>query len=371
MAKKIKLAQVICGTDVAGAKGYTIDLAKLANPDKFEVWHIHPLEGMTTREAREAGIEPFVTRQNPFQIAKLIRRLDLDLIHTHGVRANFTGRIAARMAGIPSICTMHSDSRLDYDSRLKERMVWLADNLLNRWADAFIGVSDDMSEKLATRGIPRNKIHTVRNGINLSAVKPSLSPATIKRNLGISDDIRLIGTVGRLVEVKGHDDLISALPRILREVPNAGVVIVGDGRCMEPLRRQAEELRISDRVFLLGRITPPFDIMSACEVGVFPSLAEAIGLAMLEFMALKIPIVATDVCGIPEVINSEDVGILTPPKDPSNLADSIIRVLKDKQLSRRLSENGRKRVEEEFTTEHMVRQTEKIWEQYARRRNNN
>ncbi len=371
MEKKIKLAQVICGTDVAGAKGYTIDLAKLANPDKFEVWHIHLLEGMTTREAREAGIEPFVTRQNPFQIAKLISRLDLDLIHTHGVRANFTGRIAARMAGIPSICTMHSDSRLDYDSRLKERMVWLADNLLNRWADAFIGVSDDMSEKLAIRGIPRDKIHTVRNGINLSAVKPSLSPATIKRNLGISDDIRLIGTVGRLVEVKGHDDLISALPRILREVPNAGVVIVGDGRCIELLRRQVEELRISDRVFLLGRITPPFDIMSACEVGVFPSLAEAIGLAMLEFMALKIPIVATDVCGIPEVINSEDVGILTPPKDPSNLADSIIRVLKDKQLSRRLSENGRKRVEEEFTTEHMVRQTEKIWEQYARRRNNN
>ncbi len=368
MGKIIKLAQVITGTDVAGAKGYTIDLAKLANPEKFKVYHIHPLEGMTTKEAREAGIEPYVTRQNPFEIAKLIRKLDLDLIHTHGVRANFTGRIASKLTGIPSICTMHSDSRLDYKTRLKERAVWFIDNMLNSWADGFIGVSDDMSDKLASRGIPRDKIHTVRNGINLDAVKSNILAAEAKKNLGVPEHIRLIGTVGRLVEVKGHDDLVSALPMILQKIPDAGVIIVGDGRCLEPLRKQAEEMRLTDRVFLPGRITPPFDIMAACEVGVFPSLAEAIGLALLEFMALDVPVVATNVCGIPEVITSEKFGILTPPKDPKTLADGIIKIMKNKELAKSLSINGRARVEEEFTTEHMVRSTEKIWEKYARNR---
>lgn len=368
MGKIIKLAQVICGTDVAGAKGYTIDLANLADPDKFKVYHIHPLEGMTTIEARRAGIEPYVVKQSPRQIANLIRKLDLDLIHTHGVRANFTGRIASKMTGIPSICTMHSDSRLDYKSRIKERLVWFADNVLNRWATAFIGVSDDMSKKLAKRGIPENKIHTVRNGINLSAVQSNANPAEVKKQLGIPAEIRLIGTVGRLVEVKGHDDLVSALPLILQKIPDAGVAIVGDGRCLEPLRKQAEELKISDRVFLTGRITPPFDIMSACEVGVFPSIAEAIGLAMLEFMALGVPIVATNVCGIPEVITSEKIGILTPPKNHRKLAENIIKILENKKLADSLIKAGRARVEEEFTTEHMVKETEKIWELYARKK---
>ncbi len=178
----------------------------------------------------------------------------------------------------------------------------------------------------------------------------------------------MIGTVGRLVEVKGHDDLVSALPLILQKIPNAGVAIVGDGRCLDPLRKQAEELKISNRVFLTGRITPPFDIMSACEVGVFPSIAEAIGLAMLEFMALGVPIVATDVCGIPEVITSKKIGILTPPKNHRKLAENIIKILENKKLADSLLKAGRARVEEEFTTEHMVRETEKIWEFYARKK---
>ncbi|HOO96569.1 MAG TPA: glycosyltransferase family 4 protein [Caldisericia bacterium] len=368
MARKIKLAQVICGTDVAGAKGYTIDLTLRADKDLFEVYHIHPLEGMTTKEARDAGIEPFVVKQNPWEIAKLIRELNLDLIHTHGVRANFTGRVASRLTKIPNICTMHSDSRLDYDSKLKERAVWFADNVLNKWADGFIGVSQDMSEKLAKRGIPEDKIHTVYNGIDLEKVVARKSSIESKRELGIPENLRLIGTVGRLVEVKGQDDIIKALPYILAKVPDAAAIIIGDGRCYEPLRKLAEDLRVTDRVFLPGRITPPFDIMAACDVGVFPSLAEAIGLGLLEFMALGVPVVATNVCGIPEVITNDSIGLMVPPSSPKRLAEAIIRVMTDVGLTNTLIKTARKRVEESFTTKTMLDGTQKIWQKYARSR---
>jgi glycosyltransferase involved in cell wall biosynthesis len=367
MAKKIKVAQVIAGTDVAGAKGYTIQLANMCDRSKFDVCHIHVHEGMTTVEARQAGIEPHIISQNPYKLAKLMKSLGLDLIHTHGVRANFLGRYATRITGIPNICTMHSDSRLDYGSKLKERAVWFADNVGNSWCNAFIGVSQDMSEKLAIRGIPREKIHTVYNGIDLSEVRSSADAAKTKERYGIDPKLRLIGTVGRLVEVKGHNDMVSALPFIMQKVPNAALLIVGDGRCHEPLREQAERLKIQDRVFLPGRIKFPWDLMKACDVGCFPSINEAIGLALLEYMALEVPIVATNVGGIPEVITKPDYGILVPPKNPRELATAIINVMTDPALAAKLAKAGRARVEERFTTQKMLEETQKVWEKYARK----
>lgn len=367
MAKKIKVAQVIAGTDVAGAKGYTIQLATMCDKSRFEVVHIHVHEGMTTVEARQAGIEPYIIGQNPYKLAKLMKSLNLDLIHTHGVRANFLGRYASRKTGIPNICTMHSDSRLDYGSKLKERAVWFADNVGNSWCNGFIGVSKDMSEKLAIRGIPREKIHTVYNGIDLREVRSNANNEETKKKLGIDPKLRLIGTVGRLVEVKGHDDMVAALPFILQKVPNAALLIIGDGRCQEPLREQSIKLRIQDRVFLPGRIKFPWDLMKACEIGCFPSINEAIGLALLEYMALEVPIVATSVGGIPEVITKPEYGLLVPPKNPRELAMAIINVMTNSELASSLGKAGRARVEERFTTEKMLEETQKVWEMYARK----
>lgn len=367
MAKKIRVAQVIAGTDVAGAKGYTIQLATMCDKSKFEVCHIHINEGMTTVEARQAGIEPYILGQNPYGLARLMRKLNLDLIHTHGVRANFLGRYATKLTGIPNICTMHSDSRLDYGSKLKERAVWFADNIGNSWCNGFIGVSRDMSEKLAIRGIPREKIHTVYNGIDLNEVRSGANPEATKKKLGIDPKLRLIGTVGRLVEVKGHNDMVSALPFIMQKVPEAALLIIGDGRCLEPLRQQSENLKIQDRVFLPGRIKFPWNEMKACEIGCFPSINEAIGLALLEFMALEVPIVATNVGGIPEVITKPDYGVLVPPKNPRELANAIINVMTNSEVAKSLGKNGRARVEEQFTTQKMLEETQKVWEMYAKR----
>lgn len=368
MGKKIRVAQVIAGTDVAGAKGYTIQLVGLADKTKFETYMINPLEGMTTKEARMAGLEPYIIKQNPSALAKLIKDLDLDIIHTHGVRANFLGRIASRMTGVPNVCTMHSDSRLDYDSSIKERMVWWMDNMMNSSVSAFIGVSTDMSENLVKRGIPREKVVTIRNGIDIDNVTSNANPEETKRKFGINPSLRLIGTVGRLVEVKGHADMVDALPKILQKIPDAAMLIVGDGRCLEPLRKQAEELQLTDRVILPGRIKDPYDLMKACEISCFPSYAEAIGLALLEFMALEVPTVAYKVGGIPEVITKPEYGALVAPKDKKALAETITSLMSDDKVKETLGQNGRKRVLEEFTTKRMLKETEKVWERFSRKR---
>jgi glycosyltransferase involved in cell wall biosynthesis len=183
--------------------------------------------------------------------------------------------------------------------------------------------------------------------------------------LGIPPDAFLIGVVARLEPEKGHRHLLEALPAIVEAVPNAWLLLVGEGSQADPLRAQAGSLPLAagQRVVIAGFQPDVEAVTQALDVAVMPSLREAQGLALLEAMAARRPVVASAVGGIPETIRDGVDGLLVPPADPDALAASVIRFARDAKLRDRLAASGRRRVEDRFSVAASVRQVEAIYEE--------
>jgi len=183
--------------------------------------------------------------------------------------------------------------------------------------------------------------------------------------LGIPPDAFLIGVVARLEPEKGHRYLLEAMPAIVNAVPNAWLLLAGEGSQTDALRAQASSLPLAagQRVVIAGFQTDIEAVTQALDVAVLPSLREAQGLALLEAMAARRPVVASAVGGIPETIRDGMDGLLVPPADPAALAAAVIRLARDAELRDRLAASGRRRVEERFSVTASVRQVEAIYDE--------
>jgi glycosyltransferase involved in cell wall biosynthesis len=164
----------------------------------------------------------------------------------------------------------------------------------------------------------------------------------------------LIGSVGLLWYIKGYDDLIAALPAVLERFPRAAVVLVGSGQDEGKLRTQAETLGVSAHVHFMGWRSDVPRVLQALDIYVQPSLSEGLAISILEAAGARLPIVASDVGGIPEVIESETTGLLTPPHDPPALAEGLMRLLADEGLRAQFGAHARAVVEDRFSTAAMV-----------------
>ena len=177
---------------------------------------------------------------------------------------------------------------------------------------------------------------------------------------------QLVGCVARLEAEKGHRTLLEAWPLVLRRVPDAYLIVVGEGSLSGDLEALAAELGISHRVVFTGRRDDIPAVTAALDVAVLPSYREAQGLVVLEAMALARPIVASNVGGVPEMIEDGVSGLLVPPHDAVALADAISRLLLDHPLADMLARNGHDVVHDRFSVEFMVRTVEDIYEEGAR-----
>jgi glycosyltransferase involved in cell wall biosynthesis len=173
----------------------------------------------------------------------------------------------------------------------------------------------------------------------------------------------LVGVVARLAPEKGHPTLLDAWPQVLQQVPNAYLLIVGEGGQREALEQQAAERRIAHRVVFTGRRDDVPAVTAALDVAVLPSYREAQGLTVLEAMALGRPVVASNVGGIPEMIDDGISGLLVPPHDAPALAAAISRLLLDHPYADTLARAGHDVVHERFCVEQMVRAIETIYDE--------
>jgi glycosyltransferase involved in cell wall biosynthesis len=177
---------------------------------------------------------------------------------------------------------------------------------------------------------------------------------------------QIVGVVARLEPEKGHPTLIEAWPIVLRAVPDAYLLIVGEGSRRDALEAQARELRVAHRVVFTGRRDDVPAVTAALDVAVLPSYREAQGLTILEAMALSRPVVASNVGGIPEMIEDGRTGLLVPPHDADALAAAIIRLLKNHPLADTLGRAGHDMVHDRFCIELMVGATQSIYDEGAR-----
>ena len=233
--------------------------------------------------------------------------------------------------------------------------------------DAGIAISEAIKRfTIEIEGAPADKIAVVHYGIDfgwLSDDEIEAASHHLRAALGVGADALLLGMVCRLVEQKGIPYALEALRRLRAQYPQAHLVIAGDGEKAAELRRLSSALGIADRVHWLGWRSDAADLMAAFDVLLVPSLWEGFGLVLLEAMSRRVPVIASRVSAIPEVIVDGESGILIAPRDVDALARAIARLLNDRALRKYMGLLGAARLDEHFSVERMISGTLAVYEQ--------
>jgi glycosyltransferase involved in cell wall biosynthesis len=309
-------------------------------------------EGWLGRELASVGVavEYFrlthpVSPRCARDLAASLRRHRIDLAHSHEFTMAVYGGVAARLANVPHITTMHG-SRY-YAARWQRR---LAMRFAARADSSLVAVSNQLAASLrADLHFAPERVTVIPNGVSPT---PAVTP-TLKEELGLSANDRLLVSVGNLYAVKGHRFLIDALALLASAHPTTHVAIAGRGDLATALTEQANALHVSNRVHLLGLRSDIPNVLAAADVFVLPSLSEGLPLALLEGMFAARPIVATDVGEVRTVLGS-DSGIVVPPGDAAALAAAIGALLRDPARARQLGARALARAAEEYGLDRMV-----------------
>jgi glycosyltransferase involved in cell wall biosynthesis/predicted ATP-grasp superfamily ATP-dependent carboligase len=311
-------------------------------------------EGWVSSELRGLGIETHLFRlRRPLDprlvlaLARYMRQAGVDLVHTHEFTMNVYGIVAAALARVPAVATVHGRGYFAEAGRRVAALKFAA-----HVGGALVAVSKDIQRFLSGE-LGFRAVHLIPNGVDMNRLAGG-DRARGRAAIGVPDPIPVVGTVGNLYPVKGHRVLLSALAR-LESSPPAHLVIAGRGGEEDTLREQSRELGIADRVHLLGYREDVPDLLAAFDIYALPSFSEGQSLALIEAMAAGLPVVATAVGGNPEILGESGIsGILVPPRDPEALAESLARLLAGPEAGRRMGEAARTRARAEFSLEMMI-----------------
>jgi len=292
---------------------------------------------------------------NILSLAKVLSKEKIDFIWVNFNKDLRLGGIAARLAG--AVKVIWGMGVLLPGTNLVHRLTG------KYLPDKIVVPSQNLKNQLKKfTWINQEKIEVVLNGIDLSCFDFDLNKEREKlfQKYDLDPRVALIGVPARLVVAKGHRYLIQAIPEIIQSFPQVKFLFAGDGSEKESLKSLCTQLNLDNYVTFAGYVRDIFETMAGFDLLVLPSIIEPFGLVLAEGMALKKPIVATSVGGIPEVVQDQVTGLLVPPKDPYSLAQAIITVLKDKNFALSFGEAGRKRVEALFDIKKMVEKIEAL-----------
>ena len=224
--------------------------------------------------------------------------------------------------------------------------------------DRVFPVSRQIQRSLEAGGVLPERLRVIYSGLDTSAVPVQADGHQIRHEFGIPVDVPLIGTVGNLFPRKGYEVMLRALPTILKSLPELHYLVVGGGNAAYEtrLRSLVKELGVANRVHFAGFQDPVYSYLAAIDLYVHPALTEGFGIAVLEAMAMRKPVVATATGGLPEIVQDGETGIVVLPGDPDALAQSVSELLQDSARCRQLGEAGRTRVATHFTVESMMDQ---------------
>jgi len=283
--------------------------------------------------------------------AMLSKKLQPHVIHAHwSIPQGVTGVIAKKILGIPCITTIHGSDVFAMKAPLP--------GLLNRWVlrkSDICTVNSDQTARITRNISGRDDIVRIPMGVDVDFFKNTGKRQELKKRLGISG--RIVLYVGRLIDWKGVNDLILAMPKVLTEFPDATLLIAGDGPERKVLNQLAEDPGIRGKVCFAG-VRSQAEIReyySAADVFVLPSIensdgeTEGLGVVLLEAMSCGVPVIGSNVGGIGDIVKHETTGILVPQKDPGAIAQGILRIFEDERLKTKLVLNGRRFVETHFS----------------------
>jgi sugar transferase (PEP-CTERM/EpsH1 system associated) len=279
---------------------------------------------------------------------RLLRRERPDIVHTHAWGTLLEGIVAARLARVPAVVHgEHGTLQLQSRQLKAQRWAWLH-------ADRILSVSSRLAERMSQEiGVPLERIHVIRNGVNLERFQgaPTLSA---RSTFGLPADIDLvIGAVGRLVDVKNHAGLVDAVVELRARGRRVAVVIAGDGPLRPQLEAQIAQHGLEDHVRLLGHRADVEAVLGGLDVFVQSSSSEGMSNTILEAMAAGLPVVATHVGGADEMVVDGETGVLVPARDAVALANALDR-LAEAATRRAMGRAGRARALAQFSLDRMI-----------------
>jgi len=293
-------------------------------------------------------------------LAREFSSQDLSLLHTQCTGCE-ESPIAARLAGIPAVVgTFHVAPNVDVSGSRESLRYRAIEYVSNRCLTRCIGVSVATGDSWISRTrLAPSRVSTIHNGVDPLVFTRSMAKSAARQRLGITDDEQpVIGAIGRLDPVKGFDYLITAVEQLSKTLSRPFVLLIaGDGPSRQVLADQISRAGLNTHVMLLGYQSDVQLIYDALDIAVVSSLCEALPYSLLEAMSNELPVVATSVGGIPEVVVPGETGFLAPPRDPQALANALRPLLESAELRTRLGKAGRERVMKHFTEEECVRKT--------------
>jgi glycosyltransferase involved in cell wall biosynthesis len=375
----IRICHVIEAT-TGGTRRHVVDLATHLDRNRFDISLLcatrrDPGFQNDIKRMREAGVtvnDVEMRRSiSPFHDMAAYRALrdeftggTFDIVHTHSSKAGALGRLAANRAGIGTIVHTPHVFPFQMEQPALVRALYTAiERLLAARCHAMICVS--RAEQSAARShklCADEKLRHIPNGIELTTNFVA-SAASLRGELGLPVDRKLIGLVGRVSHQKGADTLLAAAPAIRAAHPDAEFVIVGDGPEMPALRQQIDSANLGAVCHLPGaredaqRFYPLFDVLA------LPSRWEGLPYTLLEAMAAGVPVVASSVGGNSEVLITGVNGLLVPQQDPARLSEAIVQILDDSDLARSLGSAARETVRSDYSLDEMMRRTAELYEE--------
>lgn len=358
----MKVLHLDSGTEWRGGQQQVAYLASgLKQQAGVEQYFVLPRGSRLRREIEDLNLTCFPlslkSEADPVSLSRLgllLRRLKPDLIHAHDAR---TLGLAAILRAVGSSQPIVAHRRVIFPIKNSSFSKWK----YHQVPACIIAVSWHIRHLLLNYGVPAGRISVVYDSTELPEPLPEAIRDQARERLGLDRKNLIIGCVGHFTEEKGHTDLIKGFFRIQTQFPEARLILIGDGPLKDHYRQLIIQLALSQKIYLPGMIPDLRDSFAAMDLFVFPSVAEGLGSVLLKAMAHHVPVFASRVGGIPEIVIEGKTGFLFSPGDPVALADCVLQALSDLDNIRRCTENAAKRIQSEFSITKMAQDTARIY----------
>lgn len=386
--KKLKVLHIITRLDKGGSAENTFLTATGLERNNYEVTLMSgPVEDPDQDRKKEIGewgirhiFVPELVRNISLtndliaflKIYRALRKEKFDIVHTHTSKAGLLGRLAAKLVRIPIIIhTPHGHVFFGYFGSFKTKIFILLEKLASCLTDKIVALTNGEKEDyIASKVAGKEKLAVISSGIDLKRFREPSSEEkqNLKKELKIPENSLVVGTVGRLVPVKGPEFLIEASKIIVSKCPGTHFLFAGDGHLRQSLEKKACRMGVRKNIVFLGWRDDVSKIISIFDIFVLPSLNEGMGRVLVEAMALRKPIVASRVGGIPDLVAHGKNGFLVQPKNPVELARHIQDLLENRAKRETMGFAG-KEIISNFSKEKMIEDTEKLYEELRFQKN--
>jgi glycosyltransferase involved in cell wall biosynthesis len=369
--RKIKVLHVTSTPEgIGGVERLLLDMTKHYDFDRFAIAHCNLFDetaggGPFPEALRTSGLRYFEiagTRSNhlPHMIGKLrslIDAEDIDVLHLHMVRGTIVGGLASFL---PHRAKVVVSKHYRY-SMLSSALPRLLDRFVTNRADAVVAVSRSVEDDLTRHGLAAWKARVIHNGIDLQSF--DRRSAEERERTSYNGPGPLLACLASLHRLKGQEYLLRAMPEILRSYPTATLLIVGEGAERARLQELVQSVGLGDAVMMPGFEPKIPAMLPRLDLCIHPAVDEAFGIVLLEAMAARKTVVATNVGGVGEIVADGETGLLVPPCDPDAIARAVCTLLGDPTRRERMGNAGRNRVEREFTVQRTVRSYERLYDE--------